>query len=93
MTASYIGRYVAIHVLIQVFNQLVKKMTYKIEQIVLENEKAFCIETEKGWFECYEIGATHSVRKATISGRGLDYVKEKHFVPRWGQPTLTDKTL
>ena len=68
-------------------------MSYKIEQIVLENKKAFCIEVKRGWFECYEIGATHSVRKATISGQDLHHVKEKHFIPRWGQPTITDKTV
>ena len=59
---------------------------------MLENEKAFCIEVKKGWFECYEIGVTHSVRKATISGSDLEYVKAVHFIPRWGRPTITDKT-
>ena len=60
---------------------------------MLENENAFCILTEKGWYECYEIGITHSVRKATISGKDLEYVKAKHFVPRWGNPNITDKTI
>lgn len=68
-------------------------MSYKLDQIMLENEKAFCILIEKGWYECYEIGVTHSVRKATISGKDLQYVKDKHFVPRWGNPSTTDKTV
>ena len=68
-------------------------MSYKLDQIVLENEKAFCIITDKGWYECYEIGVTHSVRKATISGKDLQYVKDNHFVPRWGNPNITDKTV
>ena len=68
-------------------------MTYKIDQIVLENDKAFCIDGLDGCYYCYEIGATHSTRKATISKTyGLEYTKEKHFLPRWGNPIITDKT-
>ena len=69
-------------------------MTYKIEQIVLENDKAFCIDGLDGYYYCYEIGVTHSTRKATIvKTYGLGYTKEKHFIPRWGNPTITDKTI
>ena len=68
-------------------------MAYKIEQIMLENDKAFCIDGLDGYYYCYEIGATHSTRKATISKTyGLEYIKEKHFLPRWGNPNITDKT-
>lgn len=51
-------------------------MPYKLDQIVLENEKAFCIALDNRHFECYEIGVTHSVRKAQIiTDKGVDYVK------------------
>ena len=69
-------------------------MIYKIEQIMLENDKAFCIDGLDGYYYCYEIGITHSARKATIAKTyDLEYVKEKHFVPRWENPTTTDKTI
>lgn len=69
-------------------------MSYKVEQIVLENKKAFCIDGLDGYYYCYEIGATHSTRKATISKTyGLEHTKENHFVRRWGIPDITDKTI
>lgn len=68
--------------------------SYTLDQIMLENEKAFCIDGLDGNYYCYEIGSTHSVRKATIGkSRDLQYVKEKHFVPRWGEPTTKDMTI
>lgn len=69
--------------------------SYTEEQIKLENDKAFCIDGLDGYWYLYEIGFTHSVRKGTISqnGRDLEYVKQNHFVPRWGEPTTTDKTI
>lgn len=69
-------------------------MSYKLDQIVLENEKAFCIALDSRHFECYEIGVTHSVRKAQIiTDHGIEYVKKHHFLPRWGEPTITDKSV
>ena len=66
---------------------------YKLEQIVLENKKGFCIVGLDGFYYCYKIGFTHSERAATISkSYGLQYVKDNHFIPRFGDPTITDFT-
>ena len=69
--------------------------TYTEDQIQLENDKAFCIDGLDGNWYLYEIGFTHSQKKGTIGqkGRDLNYVKQNHFVPRWGDPTTTDKTV
>lgn len=68
---------------------------YSEDQIQLENDKAFCIDGLDGYWYLYEIGFTHSEKKGTIckQGRDLNYVKQNHFVPRWGEPTTTDKTI
>ena len=66
---------------------------YKLEQIVLENKKGFYIDGLDGYYYCYTIGFTHSERAATISKScGLQYTKDNHFIPRFGEPTITDFT-
>ena len=67
--------------------------SYKLEQIVLENKKGFCIDGLDGFYYCYKIGVTHSVLISTISkSYGLQYTKDNHFIPKFGEPSITDFT-
>lgn len=67
-------------------------MSYKIEQIVLENEKGFVIEVSKDSYEMYEIGVTHSTRCGRFSQTTVAKIKKNWFVPKFGEPTITDKS-
>lgn len=67
-------------------------MSYRIEDIVLENKKGFVIKVAPNEYHMYEIGVTHSVRCGRFSQTTIDKVKQNWFVPRFGEPTITDKS-
>lgn len=70
-------------------------MTLDLKTIVLENEKAYCIDDGKNW-RCFEITTSHyAERKATIGKtcRTLEQVRDEVFIPRWGNPSITDMTV
>lgn len=67
-------------------------MTYKIEQIVLENSNGFVISVGVDSYEMYEIGITHSTRCGRYSQCTIEYIKNNWFIPKFGNPDITDKS-